>query len=173
LKTNIDTYSGSSKLNILDIKQRKIYTEELRELFMQLRKLVDNKLDKVMMIFQFTHPSDYKLYEEARNSMPKRHVKKSNGEVTDEEAGILTGMVTDKADEMPIAAATVKLSGTDYTTETETETDSDGEYTFDSLPAGTYTIEVTLLDYQTATLTNQAVVAGDETVADFEMVKAV
>ena len=169
LKTNIDTYSGSSKLNILDIKQRKIYTEELRELFMQLRKLVDNKLDKVMMIFQFTHTSEYKLYEEARNSMPKTHAKKSNGEITEEEAGILTGMVTDKADEMPIAAATVKLTGTGY----QTETDNDGEYTFDSLPAGTYTIEVTLLDYQTATLTNQAVVAGDETVADFEMVKAV
>jgi hypothetical protein len=32
--------------------------------------------------------------------------------------------------------------------------------------------EIAIPDYQTATLTNQVVVAGDETVADFEMVKA-
>jgi hypothetical protein len=169
LQGNISSYSGGTQSNKLDIKKRKVYTDDVSKFVGQLRQLVDNKLDKVMMIFQFTHPSDYKLYEEARNSMPKRHVKKSNGEITDEEAGILTGMVTDKADEIPIAGATVKLTGTGY----QTETDSDGEYTFDSLPAGTYTIEVTLLDYQTATLTNQAVVAGDETVADFEMVKAI
>ena len=121
-----------------------------------------------MMIFQYSQPADYQLYLEARNSMPKRHAKNSKGEVTEEEAAILSGMVSDKADEMPIAGAIVKLAGTDY----QTETDSDGEYLFDSLPAGIYTIEVSVLDYQTAQLKDQKVVAGDETKADFEMQKA-
>ena len=164
----INSYTSNSKKNLLDVQKRMEYTKEVRELIAQLRDEVDNKLDKVMMIFQFSHPSDYQLYLSARNSMPKRHAKKSNGEVIEEEAGILSGMVTDKADEMPIQGAIVKLTGTDY----KTETDSDGEYLFDSLPAGTYTVEVSILDYITASLPNQKVIAGDETIADFAMQKA-
>ena len=168
LDTYINSYTSSTKKNELDVEERVVYTKEIRELITQLHDEIENNLDKVMMIFQFSNPSEYQLYMQARNSMPKRHAKKSNGEVTEEEAGILTGLVSDKADGMPIAGATVKLSGTDY----KTETDSDGEYLFDSLPAGTYTVEVSILDYQTAKLTDQKVIAGDETIADFEMLKA-
>ena len=168
LDTYINSYTSSTKKNELDVEERVGYTKEIRELIAQLRDEIENNLDKVMMIFQFSNPSEYQLYMQARNSMPKRHAKKSNGEVTEEEAGILTGMVSDKADGLPIAGATVKLNGTDY----KTETDSDGEYLFDSLPAGTYTVEISILDYQTAKLTDQKVIAGDETIADFEMLKA-
>ena len=167
LDVYINSYTSNSKKNLLDVQKRMEYTKEVRELIAQLRDEVDNKLDKVMTIFQFSHPSDYQLYLSARNSMPKRHAKKSNGEVMEDEAGILSGMVTDKADEMPIQGAIVKLTGTDY----KTETDSDGEYLFDSLPAGTYTVEVSILDYVTATLADQKVIAGDETIADFAMQK--
>ena len=168
LDTYINSYTSSTKKNELDVEERVGYTKEVRELIAQLRDEIENNLDKVMMIFQFSNPSEYQLYMQARNSMPKRHAKKSNGEVTEEEAGILTGMVSDKADGLPIAGATVKLTGTDY----KTETDSDGEYLFDSLPAGTYTVEISILDYQTAKLTDQKVIAGDECIADFEMLKA-
>ena len=168
LDTYINSYTSSTKKNELDVEERVVYTKEIRELITQLHDEIENNLDKVMMIFQFSNPSEYQLYMQARNSMPKRHAKKSNGEVTEEEAGILTGLVSDKADGMPIAGATVKLIGTDY----KTETDSDGEYLFDSLPAGTYTVEISILDYQTAKLTDQKVIAGDETIADFEMLKA-
>ena len=168
LDTYINSYTSSTKKNELDVEERVVYTKEIRELIAQLHDEIENNLDKVMMIFQFSNPSEYQLYMQARNSMPKRHAKKSNGEVTEEEAGILTGLVSDKADGMPIAGATVKLTGTDY----KTETDSDGEYLFDSLPAGTYTVEISILDYQIAKLTDQKVIAGDETIADFEMLKA-
>ena len=168
LDTYINSYTSSTKKNELDVEERVGYTKEVRELIAQLRDEIENNLDKVMMIFQFSNPSEYQLYMQARNSMPKRHAKKSNGEVTEEEAGILTGMVSDKADGLPIAGATVKLTGTDY----KTETDSDGEYLFDSLPAGTYTVEISILDYQIAKLTDQKVIAGGETIADFEMLKA-
>ena len=164
----IDTYAANTQLNEKDVKQRKVYSKNLKLKVKELKDHIVNSLDKVMMIFQYSHPADYQLYLEARNSMPKRHAKNSKGEVTEEEAAILSGMVSDKADEMPIAGAIVKLVGTDY----QTETDSDGEYLFDSLPAGIYTIEVSVLDYQTAQLKDQKVVAGDETIADFEMQKA-
>ena len=168
LDTYINSYTSSTKKNELDVEERVGYTKEVRELIAQLRDEIENNLDKVMMIFQFSNPSEYQLYMQARNSMPKRHAKKSNGEVTEEEAGILTGMVSDKADGLPIAGATVKLTGTDY----KTKTDNDGEYLFDSLPAGTDTVEISILDYQIAKLTGQKVIAGGETIADFEMLKA-
>ena len=168
LKELIDNYNSKTQLNKVTLEQKSEQTKIIAQLIKDGKALLTNSFDKLMLILRNTNPEAYNAYVAARNSMPKRHAKKSNGEVIEEEAGILTGMVSDKADGMPIAGATVKLSGTDY----KTETDSDGEYLFDSLPAGTYTVEISILDYQTAKLTDQKVIAGDETIADFEMLKA-
>ena len=168
LKELIDNYNSKTQLNKVTLEQKSEQTKIIAQLIKDGKALLTNSFDKLMLILRNTNPEAYNAYVAARNSMPKRHAKKSNGEVIEEEAGILTGLVSDKADGMPIAAATVKLSGTDY----KTETDSDGEYLFDSLPAGTYTVEISILDYQTAKLTDQKVIAGDETIADFEMLKA-
>ena len=168
LKELIDNYNSKTQLNKVTLEQKSEQTKIIAQLIKDGKALLTNSFDKLMLILRNTNPEAYNAYVAARNSMPKRHAKKSNGEVIEEEAGILTGLVSDKADGMPIAAATVKLTGTDY----KTETDSDGEYLFDSLPAGTYTVEISILDYQTAKLTDQKVIAGDETIADFEMLKA-
>ena len=168
LKELIDNYNSKTQLNKVTLEQKSEQTKIIAQLIKDGKALLTNSFDKLMLILLNTNPEAYNAYVAARNSMPKRHAKKSNGEVIEEEAGILTGLVSDKADGMPIAGATVKLTGTDY----KTETDSDGEYLFDSLPAGTYTVEISILDYQTAKLTDQKVIAGDETIADFEMLKA-
>ena len=168
LKELIDNYNSKTQLNKVTLEQKSEQTKIIAQLIKDGKALLTNSFDKLMLILRNTNPEAYNAYVAARNSMPKRHAKKSNGEVIEEEAGILTGLVSDKADGMPIAAATVKLTGTDY----KTETDSDGEYLFDSLPAGTYTVEISILDYQTAKLADQKVIAGDETIADFEMLKA-
>ena len=168
LKELIDNYNSKTQLNKVTLEQKSEQTKIIAQLIKDGKALLTNSFDKLMLILRNTNPEAYNAYVAARNSMPKRHAKKSNGEVIEEEAGILTGLVSDKADGMPIAGATVKLSGTDY----KTETDSDGEYLFDSLPAGTYTVEISILDYQTAKLTDQKVIAGDECIADFEMLKA-
>ena len=168
LKALIDNYNAKTQVNKVAVNQRSEQTKVIAKLIREGKAILSDSFDKLMLILRNTNPEAYNAYVAARNSMPKRHAKKSNGEVTEEEAGNLTGMVSDKADEMPIAGATVKLTGTGY----KTETDSDGEYLFDSLPAGTYAVEVSILDYQTATLTNQKVIAGDECIADFEMQKA-
>ena len=168
LKELIDNYNSKTQLNKVTLEQKSEQTKIIAQLIKDGKALLTNSFDKLMLILRNTNPEAYNAYVAARNSMPKRHAKKSNGEVIEEEAGILTGLVSDKADGMHIAGATVKLSGTDY----KTETDSDGEYLFDSLPAGTYTVEISILDYQTAKLTDQKVIAGDETIADFEMLKA-
>ncbi len=168
LKELIDNYNSKTQLNKVTLEQKSEQTKIIAQLIKEGKALLTNSFDKLMLILRNTNPEAYNAYVAARNSMPKRHAKKSNGEVTEEEAGILTGLVSDKADGMPIAGATVKLNGTDY----KTETDRDGEYLLDSLPAGTYTVEISILDYQTAKLTDQKVIAGDETIADFEMLKA-
>ena len=168
LKELIDNYNSKTQLNKVTLEQKSEQTKIIAQLIKDGKALLTNSFDKLMLILRNTNPEAYNAYVAARNSMPKRHAKKSNGEVIEEEAGILTGLVSDKADGMPIAGATVKLSGTDY----KTETDSDGEYLFDSLPAGTDTVEISILDYQIAKLTGQKVIAGGETIADFEMLKA-
>ena len=168
LKELIDNYNSKTQLNKVTLEQKSEQTKIIAQLIKDGKALLTNSFDKLMLILRNTNPEAYNAYVAARNSMPKRHAKKSNGEVIEEEAGILTGLVSDKADGMPIAGATVKLIGTDY----KTETDSNGEYLFDSLPAGIYTVEISILDYQTAKLTDQKVIAGDETIADFEMLKA-
>ena len=168
LKELIDNYNSKTQLNKVTLEQKSEQTKIIAQLIKDGKALLTNSFDKLMLILRNTNPEAYNAYVAARNSMPKRHAKKSNGEVIEEEAGILTGLVSDKADGMPIAGATVKLNGTDY----KPETDSDGEYLFDSLPAGTYTVEISILDYQIAKLTDQKVIAGDETIADFEMLKA-
>ena len=168
LKELIDNYNSNTQLNKTAINEKSEQTKIIAQLTKEGKALLTNSFDKLMLIFKDSNPEAYNAYVAARNSMPKRHAKKSNGDVMEDEAGLLTGMVTDKADEMPIQGAIVKLTGTDY----KTETDSDGEYLFDSLPAGTYTVEVSILDYVTAQLKDQKVIAGDETIADFAMQKA-
>ena len=163
----IDNYNSKTQLNKVTLEQKREQTKVINILVKEGKAILNDSFDKLMLIFKDSKPETYNAYLSARNSMPKRHAKKSNGEVIEDEAGILSGMVTDKADEMPIQGAIVKLTGTDY----KTETDSDGEYLFDSLPSGTYTVEVSILDYITATLTDQKVIAGDECIADFEMQK--
>ena len=167
LKALIDNYNSKTQVNKVALDLKREQTKVINSLINDGKAILNNSFDKLMLILQNTNPVAYNAYVSARNSMPKRHAKKSNGEVTAEEAGILTGMVTDKTDGSPIQGATIKLTGSDFAT----ETDSDGEYLFDSLPADTYNVEVTIMDYQTATLAAQVVVAGDETVADFEMTK--
>ena len=164
----IDNYNSKTQLNKVTLEQKSEQTKVINNLVKEGKAILNDIFDKLMLIFKDSKPEVYNAYVAARNSMPKRHAKKSNGEVMEDEAGVLTGMVTDKADEMPIQGAIVKLTGTDY----KTETDSDGEYLFDSLPAGTYTVEVSILDYVTAQLKDQKVIAGDETIADFAMQKA-
>lgn len=168
MKELIDNYNAKTQLNKVSLNEKRKQTKDIVSLINEGNSILKNSFDKLMLLLQNSNPEVYNAYVAARNSMPTRHAKKSNGEVTEEEAGILSGMVSDKADEMPIKGAIVKLAATSY----QTETDEDGEYLFDSLPAGTYTVEVSILDYQTAKLTDQKVIAGDETIADFEMLKA-
>lgn len=169
LNEYINKYAENSQINKVSWQQKNSQTSVINLLIKEGNSILNNSFDKMMLLFRTTKPTLYAAYTAARNSMPTRHACKSNGEITDEEAGILTGTVTDKADGMPIMGATVNLKGTTFTT----ETDDDGVYLFDTLPADTYTTEVVILDYVTATLPDQKVEAGDETIADFEMVKTI
>lgn len=167
LNALITDYSDNSQLNKVSWQKKYAQSDIIGKLIIEGKDILGNSFDKMILLFRINNPELFAAYNSARNSMPTRHAKKSNGEVTDEEAGILTGTVTDKTDGIPIQGATVNITATTFST----ETDEDGIYLFDTLPAGTYNVEVIILDYQTATLAAQKVIAGDETVADFAMLK--
>jgi vitamin B12 transporter len=71
----------------------------------------------------------------------------------------LRGMIFDKDDGRPIAHATVSLSRTAYAT----VSDEDGRYSFDHLPEGWYTVEVSAVGYVAGTA-DPARVTEDATV---------
>lgn len=65
-------------------------------------------------------------------------------------SGIITGMITDDADGLPVIGAIVKIEGTNIAT----ETDVNGIFRFENLPVGTYTIVVLYAGYQPGKIAN-------------------
>src|SRR4029078_8205623 len=67
-------------------------------------------------------------------------------------SGAIRGTVTDSSGAVvPGSKVTVKAEGTGFSQSTVTNTD--GVYSFDSLPVGTYTVEVALQGFKTAVQT--------------------
>jgi outer membrane receptor protein involved in Fe transport len=79
--------------------------------------------------------------------------------------GKIAGIVINSSTEGPIAGATVRVIGTDIAT----QTDFDGEYFILNLPAGTYTISVSVIGYQTIQKENVRVLLDLTTPVDFSL----
>jgi outer membrane receptor protein involved in Fe transport len=77
--------------------------------------------------------------------------------------GKIAGVVVDGETDDPIPGATVRILGTDIAT----QTDTDGEYFIINLPAGTYTVTITSMGYQTIQKENVRVLLDLTTPVDF------
>ena len=71
-------------------------------------------------------------------------------------AGDISGVVTDTGTKKPVAAATVTIPGTQYTT----TTGDDGSYVLKDVPAGQYSIEASASGYQIGTATQNVPATG-------------
>jgi len=79
--------------------------------------------------------------------------------------GKIAGVVVDADSDNPIPGATVRIIGTDIAT----QTDVDGEYFIINLPAGTYTVTISSMGYQTIEKENVRVLLDLTTPVDFEI----
>ena len=79
--------------------------------------------------------------------------------------GKIAGLVENSKTGVEIPGATIRVVGTDFVT----ETDVDGEYFFLNLPAGTYTLSVSVIGFQTLYKENVRVLLDLTTPVDFEI----
>jgi outer membrane receptor for ferrienterochelin and colicins len=75
-------------------------------------------------------------------------------------AGTISGRITDKETQAPISGATVDAVTTTGRAVASAVTDADGEFRV-TAPAGTYSIVVTMLGYQTQRIENVRVISGE------------
>lgn len=83
-------------------------------------------------------------------------------------AGRIVGTVTDTASTRPLVSAQVSVMGTRF----HATTDEAGQYTFSSVPAGTYTVEVRRIGYTRATRVAVSVTDGGTATANFSLAMA-
>lgn len=81
--------------------------------------------------------------------------------------GTVTGQVTDKSSQQPIAGAQVLIGGTSL----QARTSREGRYTITRVPPGQYNVQVRLIGYATATRP-VSVAAGETATADFALTAA-
>jgi hypothetical protein len=85
------------------------------------------------------------------------------------QGGSITGTVTNKANNQPIAGAQILL----VNTRIGGLTDAQGRYTIANVPAGTYIVSVTFLGYAEARQPNVVVRAGQAATANFQLDESV
>lgn len=79
-------------------------------------------------------------------------------------AGILTGTITSKGDDKPIASATVQIDGTQHAA----RSDSSGRYSLPSIPAGPVKVVISAAGYRTAKF-DIVVESGKQTLLDAKL----
>src|SRR5438128_8003587 len=81
--------------------------------------------------------------------------------------GTVTGQVTDKSNQQPVAGAQVLIVGTSL----QARTSREGRYTIAKVPAGQYQVQLRLIGYATATQ-SVTVAAGETASLDFVLTPA-
>ncbi len=83
-------------------------------------------------------------------------------------AGKIAGVVRDAETKLPLPGASILIKGTSI----GTSADEDGEYFILDVPVGTYTVEATLIGYQSVIQTQVTVLLDLTTPLDFELTSA-
>ncbi|MBZ5855718.1 TonB-dependent receptor [Flavihumibacter profundi] len=79
--------------------------------------------------------------------------------------GILSGLVTDKQSQLPLAGASIILGGTGL----GAISDSSGRFRLTGIPAKSYNISISQIGYKTVTRYNVIISSGNEQVISFEL----
>jgi Carboxypeptidase regulatory-like domain/TonB-dependent Receptor Plug Domain len=84
------------------------------------------------------------------------------------QTGVISGVVTDKASESPLAGATVKLIGNNSIT---VITDKAGFFKLENVPLGRQSIQITFSGFESNTIPNIDVITGKENVLNITLVE--
>ena len=82
-----------------------------------------------------------------------------------QQTGIITGRLTEAETQAAISGATVQVVTTENRSVGSAVTDAQGQFRIANVPAGTYTLLITMLGYETERVEDVRVMAGETTIA--------
>jgi hypothetical protein len=144
-------------------EERKKNTKNLYSLMAEIIKLLDRKVDRLVNILPDTHKDFKQTFVNARNIIDRHGKSRSVIELAG--TGIIEGRVCCAYDSSPVEGALVYLIELDSVV----ETDEDGDYYFESVPAGKYTIEVLADTYERTCKKDVEVLNEAELTEDFDL----
>ncbi len=108
--------------------ERANFTDNIAKLIEETDTLLKNRLDKLILLFEATHPDFVNTYKKVR------HVDAPNKTITQ-----IKGKVSNKVDGKAIEGAIITLSGT---TSTTTKSDKEGNFMFKPASYGDYQLSI-------------------------------
>ena len=145
------------------IDTRKLHTAGMNQMIAEATDLLRNEMDALVLLLDDVHAPFKKQYKISRSIDDYRG--KRNAAPLPEGFGSISGIVSDNVDSGLIEDAVVTIDGTDLTA----STDEDGEYYFEEVPAGVYTLKVSADTYHVETVENVEVIANAGITIDIGM----
>lgn len=159
VKTLRDQFNQELAAPRAEIIARKGATYNLRMLFRETDALLRNKIDRIMPVYQSTHPGFVKNYFDARIIVNLGTSKPGSKVIT------ITGQVIDFETELPVAGAVITILETGQTI----VTDVNGNFKLTVEKAGDYRLQIQKENYTTLTEDPAHMEPGFEYNFDFEL----
>ena len=136
------------------IDARKMHTTKLDNLLSEANDVLKNELDRMVLLLDAIY-DDFKMQYKNSRAIDDYRGRRNAAELP-AGFGSISGTVNNSVDSGLIEDALVTIEGTDMTA----TTDEDGEYYFEKVPAGVYTLKVSAETYNDETITAVEVLAG-------------
>jgi hypothetical protein len=148
-------------------EKRKTSTARLSGLMDKATQVLCRKVDRLIYLLPDIYADFRKLYANARIiiNLPG----KLRGSTPLAGTGMIDGRICSAFDESPVESALVYLVELDLMV----ESDEDGDYYFEEVPAGTYTLKVFADSYAEATKESVEILDAAEVTVDFDLEAAV
>lgn len=167
LKDRIIDYTTLLSAPRMDIASRSAINKELKENVVNVRELLNEKMDVAMNLIKNTDQEYFNAYVTARVIVDRRGKRNEKGVEPNATTGMIFGNITDSETGEGLQNVIVELEGV----EDATTTDENGDYFFDEVAPGMHNVTCVLDTYQSLELEDISVVAGEETEADGVMLK--
>lgn len=124
----INEYNALLPKTKTTISEKSNYNDNIIKLIEETDALIKNRLDRLIIVFNKTHPDFVNTYKKVR------HIDAPNKTVTQ-----IKGQVTNKIDGKAIEGANISLSGT---TNATTKSDKEGNFIFKPVTYGDYQLSI-------------------------------
>ena len=164
-----DSIRGANAEQNLKMDEKEAAVQSNDGLLSELMEMVMEIMDIGKRLYKYDNPEKTGDYTA---KVIKGRIRHEGGSITPTptipEEGIIMGAVTHKATDKPLLGVTVEIVENGMMQ----ITDEDGEYNFDAVEAGTYTVKGTMEGFVDTVIQNVNVTVDEVTELDFEMMGA-